>query len=227
MIQKKLNFSTASTMAILPAVAGFLNAYTFVRWSFMATPNTGNLTRIGTNLATASITGILEPLLPFLIPIFGTILGSFITTLMNHGKHRLPMASFQITVLLVEFLCFMGLGILPDGTPVYPVLLLAAVVGGMQLSSFRKWGELVHNTTIATGNMRSVGEYWGELCHKPSAAAAKKAISYTGMVLTWPLGAFLGTVLTIQQGIQSIWLCALGILVVLTQVVLKAEQVEA
>ena len=75
-----------------------------------------------------------------------------------------------------------------------------SLVTGFQLDVFRSWSGGNHNTTICTGNLRTMGQlFYAELFHRTDATG-KKALTYAGLLLSFPLGAAVGALLCLWLG---------------------------
>ncbi len=176
---------TESTLflIILTAVGGYINAYgSFVR-GFMPNGMTRNMTLIGMNLAQGNTAGIVQSV----IPITGIIIGAVVC---EYIRNRFKSEQM---LLLFEGFCFLLLAVLPDTTPAFPGNLYICFIAGYQLCMFRRSGFGAFNTTICTGNLRSVGQHVYEFLSKRNMESAMRMLTFIILVFSFSLGALLGS----------------------------------
>lgn len=194
-------------MAALTFVGGYIDAYTFVmRGGVFANNQTGNVAQLGIRLAGGNWMGALDALLPMLATIAGAMLA-------EHLKVRNPAIApyrWQRQILVIEGLALIACGFVPVSVPHAVVNLTLSFIAAFQLSAFRSFEGLVHNTTISTGNLRTLGQliYQALFVDKDTAFRAK-TVRYLLVFSSFILGALLGTVGSKLIDIKSIWLCLL------------------
>ena len=101
-----------------------------------------------------------------------------------------------------------------------------AITTMFQLSNFRILNGSVHNTTIETGNLRTVGQYIGEFLWQRDWASLKKALYYFAVFIAFPLGVAAGGWISATIGAYAIWLCCV-LLVALLLLFQKSKVMES
>ena len=114
--------------------------------------------------------------------------------------------------MILELLALVAVGFIPDTVPDFWVNAFMSLVTGFQLDVFRSWSGGNHNTTICTGNLRTMGQlFYAELFHRTDATG-KKALTYAGLLLSFPLGAAVGALLCLWLGVRASWVAGLFLL---------------
>ena len=191
-------------MSILTFVGGYLNAYSyFNRGGAFVTFHTGNLARIGIS----AYTGDKTMFIACIVPILGGFLGAMLAQFLKVGcAKRVSTLRWQKTALVAELVALLVVPFL-SAVPDNVVNFFLSLVAMFQLSNFRKYEGAIHNSTIETGNLRTLGQHVADALVKHDKASAMVALRYTAMVLTFPLGLFIGGVLSVPLGNWSILLC--------------------
>ena len=116
----------------------------------------------------------------------------------------------QKALLLAELIVLLGVGFISTSSSNNAVNFLLSVITTFQLSNFRKYNGNVHNSTIATGNLRTLGAHIGDIFIKKDSA--KVASKYFILVFSFPVGIFFGGLLSTLCGIYAIWFCCIILL---------------
>ncbi len=209
-------------MFLLTVVGGFCNAYTFFIWGgLFSTFQTGNLCR----LALAALDGDFSKSLAALLGVLGGLLGGAIAVFFQKALQKRGMRFWQILSLLVEAVAFVIVGFLPVSAPAAWVVFFVSMISIFQLSCFRKLHGKVHNPTIMTGNLRTLGSELGEWIWKHTIKDAKEFISYLGIFLGFPLGVFVGGYLSRDlMGVTAIWVSSVILIALAISLVLDKEE---
>lgn len=191
-------------MGGLTAVAGFCGAYSTLLYGTQSNGQTGNTMKLGITLAQGNFPAFLQSFCPLMACLAGVILCDAVRESGNH-----PNGNWHKRTLLVELLALVAVGFLPGSTPALLGVSLMAMISGFQLNMFRAWYGGVHNTTICTGALRSLGHFIFSAFTQRNAKAIKTCLSYLGIFLCFPVGAALCTLLCPVFATRSVWFAAL------------------
>ena len=78
---------------------------------------------------------------------------------------------------------------------------------GYLLCLFRNCLGIAYNTTICTGNLRTVGQLLFNSLNKRSKDSIIKLIIFTSLTFSFAIGAFGGTIISTIIGTKSVWVC--------------------
>ncbi len=186
-------------LAGITFLGGFLDSYTYMtRGGVFANNHTGNVAKLGIYLAQGNLDGAWNCLVPVIACVFGAVASEWVK---NHtGKEH----SWRIRALLAETLVLLAIGYVPASVPDSWVNTTLSFVTGFQLCLFRvsRWG--AHNTTICTGNLRSVGQFLYGACRERSRESWIRAIGYTLLVSAFVLGAAVGAQACLRAGSRAV-----------------------
>ena len=160
---------TESTLflAVLTAIGGFINAYSFVvREGFLPNGMTGNMTKVGIQIAQGNFSGAFVFAAPILSAVAGAAFCEFV-------KRTVQSPQFN---LLLEGFGFFVLAVFPEMVPELFYNMYLCFLVGYQLCLFQASRFGAYNTTICTGNLRSVGQYCYEFLSERNMGAALKMI---------------------------------------------------
>lgn len=193
-------------MVLLTFIGGFSNAYSyFTRGGAFVSFHTGNITKVG-------LSAVLLDSAMFwsaFIPIVGAFLGAIFAQLVKLRLSRRSTPFWQCSALAIELAVFLIVGFVPKSWFNDGVNFVLSFVMMFQLSNFRSIEGSVHNTTIETGNLRSLGQHCGDLIWKRDLQSLKKSVRYFVAVAAFPVGALVGGVLCQWTGIYAIWACCM------------------
>lgn len=196
-------------MVLLTFIGGFVNAYAFfTRGQAFVSMHTGNMAKIGLSLYQSDFSMFISSI----VPIFGCLLGAILAQLMKFALKEYEVPKLQKALLLAEFLVLLGIGFISTSFSNNIVNFLLSVITTFQLSNFRKYNGNVHNTTIETGNLRSLGAYIGDILIKKDSESFKIAFKYFILVFSFPVGIIFGGFLSTLCGIYAIWFCCIILL---------------
>ena len=196
-------------MAILTALGGYLNAYSFITHGAFTTLHTGNMVKLGMSVFQSQW----DEAIGVLIPICGNVTGAFLAELLKRARNPKGQLVWQKSALASQLVALLAVGFIPMSVADVPVNWVISVIAGFQLSNFRTYEGSVHNTTICTGNLRTVGQYIGTALLDHNRASIVKMLRYGLLVFSFPLGAGLGTWATLYLGQYAAWICCGGLVI--------------
>jgi len=168
-------------------LGGFLDAYTYItRGGVFANNHTANMAKLGITLGNADWVGALNCAIPIAACVLGAALSEWLRC--RRGEDR----DWRKAALLAECCALMAVGFLPRSVPAWIVNTALSGITGFQLCLFRKskWG--AHNTTICTGNLRTLGQFAFSAVHERSPDARTRFIQYGLLVFSFVLGSAAG-----------------------------------
>lgn len=203
--------SNSVRLAILLAiVGGFLDAYTFIsRDGVFANAQTGNIVLLAVKAARGDWVGALL----YIPPILAFILGVMVAEVVKKPHLRNLLYSYRRSILILECIFLIIVGILPSSVSNIVVTACVSFVSSVQISTFRKLDKWAYNSTMTTGNLRTMTEaaYLAFIDHDEEAK--KQFKFFLIIILSFVLGAFIGTFSTTQLGNMSVWIAS-GFLII-------------
>lgn len=203
-------YETFMCILILTFTGGFINAYTYVlHGGYLATMNTGNMARIGLAISA----GNMSETPPYFMSIAANALGAMLAYI---GRERL--ASYLKTrwrklCMVSEAIVFICIAMLPSSFPNMPINFLVSIMSGFQLATFTTVHGNAVATTIASGNVRFVGENLGKTILHPSKENFMNMMTYVFVMSMFIFGALIGSDLSKLWGKYSICLLSVLLLV--------------
>lgn len=194
---------------------GYINAYTFqTRGGLLNSMHTGNMAKVGIYLTLGDWGNLLSALYPILACLLGVVCSECI----KHGhkalvKKGLLAGDWRKLALLFQAVFLFCIGLVPVSVANATVALLCSFITGFQLNLFRSWLGIVHNSTICTGNIRTMGQYLFEAVQLHNKPSIKRFFVHTGVVFSFVLDSAAGVGFSLLLGIRSIWLCCAMLLV--------------
>lgn len=206
---------------LLSAIGGYLDAYTFVGHDgVFANAQTGNVVL----LAIGAVRGQFLDSLRHLPPLVSFVLGLAVAESLARPWARTALRRPTRVVLGVEALVLVvcATGVLPS-----PVVTVAvAFVAALQVSTFKKVGDVPYNATVTTGNLRSfVAEFAGWWSERRPGAGRRTAV-LGGIVVAFASGAAVGTGLTLLWADGAAAAAAGAVVVVLVAIVVETRRRE-
>lgn len=177
--------------AMLAAVGGFMDAYTYIaRGGVFANAQTGNLVLLGVRAFEGDIRA-----LHYLVPVLAFVLGVLITEVIRAYRHRFQHLHWRQAVLLVESAVLVLSAFAPQSCN---DLVNAGIsfACAMQVDSFRNFDGNPYATTMCTGNLRSGTEQWFLWLYKRDRAALHAGLGYFAVIVSFMLGAGIGALMT-------------------------------
>ncbi|CRK81210.1 YoaK family protein [Neobacillus massiliamazoniensis] len=195
---------------LLAVVGGFLDAYTFVsRDGVFANAQTGNIVLFAVKAANEEW----EAALHYIPPVLAFILGVLVSQIVKIPHVRELLHSYRRSILILECLVLIFVGILPKSVPNLFVTVCIAFVSSLQISTFNKLDKWNYSSTMTTGNLRTATQAAYSAFIENNQEAKKQFKEFFVIIFSFLLGALIGTFSTKHIGDKSIWIAA-GILVV-------------
>jgi uncharacterized membrane protein YoaK (UPF0700 family) len=190
-------------VTVLAASGGFLDAFTYLgHGRVFANAMTGNVVL----LAVAASTGHWSQAIRHVPPILAFLLGvaAAQTFYLPRVRARLPHPAVAALTLEMAFLLVGGL--LPTEFPSLPIVLSISFVAALQSSAFRQAGPWIYNSTMTTGNLRTMGEAgFQAIFSRRYSDAAPKAKMFAIICLAFLAGAALGGFSTQSLHNRALW----------------------
>lgn len=189
---------------LLAVVGGYLDAYTYLaRGQVFANAQTGNMVLLGLHLSQ----GHFDRVLYYSIPILAFALGVIVAEGIKERFQDSQTLHWRQIIVGVETLTLAAVGLLPLGKADLAANTLISFVCSVQVESFRKVRGNPFATTMCTGNLRSGMELLYRAIRTGNGALWAKSLHYFGVILSFILGAILGTFLTRRWGQYGVLFC--------------------
>jgi uncharacterized membrane protein YoaK (UPF0700 family) len=196
--------------SILAASGGFLDAFTYVGHGHVfANAMTGNVVL----MAVAATSGQVSQAVRHIPPILAFLLGVAAAQAFHlpRVRARLQYPAFAALTMEMAFL-FVG-GWLPSGFPSLPIVLTISFLAAMQSSAFRQAGPWIYNSTMTTGNLRTMGEAgFRAIFVRSDQDAARKTAMFAIICGAFLAGAALGGLSTASLHNKALWVVDLLLL---------------
>lgn len=195
--------------AILTFCAGFTDAYTFIeRGGTLVAGQTGNVVFLSVSV----VHDYLEDVEVKFVTLLAFILGIFLLTLY---KHRLKRERHRLMILLPFILAAVWAGFQDKET--WNMLIVPPLAFGMGLvtTAFTEVDGRFYNNAFMTGNLKRMMMAWGNYARMRERSHLEEALFLLRLVLSFIIGALLSASLTTLLGLQTIWVMAALLLIVL------------
>lgn len=207
--------------AILAAVGGYLDAYTYIlRGGVFANAQTGNMVL----LAVYGAEGKYRQAVYYIVPILAFAAGVFITEVLKKYFTEKEFRIYEHWILAIEIILLGIVGVIPLSVPNGVVNVTISFVCSLQVNSFRKIKNLPYASTMCTGNLRSGTEKLFQYAVNKDKKAGLQAAHYFGIILLFIAGAAAGTLFTGWWGKESIWGCCVLLGIVFTTMYIKLKK---
>ncbi len=181
----------------LATVGGFLEAYTYVtRDGVFANAQTGNIARMGLNLAQGNILLTLR----YLIPVIAFMAGVTLSLQLRRLRQ-----DWERVILLLEIALLFLVGLIPTGSLNMLATVTVSFVCALQVESFRKFGENTFASTMCTGNLRIATEHLNRYFADKSRTELNTALQYYGIDLVFACAVLVGYWVTRAFGVRAVW----------------------
>jgi len=209
---EKTTKSTWSTSALLQSfwfiaaftfISGYVNSYSFiVRGGVFAVNQTGNAAVFAKAIFLRDTTLMLDALWPML----ATIAGAFIAEYVLNRYRNHSEGTWQMRVLYWEIPAFLIVGLIPLTAPHALPNVMLSLIAGFQLSAFRTYNGWAFNSTVQTGNLRSMGMYlYQALFVERKRAFSRKTFGFFMLLGVFIFGGIAGAFFSYWWGIRAIW----------------------
>ena len=205
-IQKLPPFEKPLFIMIITFVGGYMNGYTYItRNNILANMHTANMSKLGINIALGEWLEALHYFIPIVTCILGAAFSKLIETILINFNFKGDWRKFA---LVLEGIALFLIGLIPSSFPDIIVTNLVSFLMGYQLCLFRNCLGVPFNTTISTGNIRTVGLFLFGALDKESRDSLKKVIIFTILTFSFAVGAIPGTLISLALSIKSVWVCS-------------------
>jgi len=213
--EPQISVATAKSVrlgVLLAAVGGFLDAYTYVtRGGVFAGAQTGNVVLLGVDVAGGRWVEALVFLPPLTVFVLGVMTAEFIALPAIERIVRRPVRA----VLCYEILVLVIVGFLPATVPDAVVSVILAHVAGVQVTTFRVLVDSPFNTTMTTGNLRTMAMAAFHRVVEHDREAGIRARRFGTVIAGFLGGAVLGAVSVELFALRAIWVVAVMLIVAL------------
>ena len=193
-------------LTIMTFVGGYMNGYTYItRNNILANMHTANMSKLGINIALGEWLEALHYFIPILTCILGAAFSKLIETILINFNFKGDWRKFA---LVLEGIALFLIGLIPSSFPDIIVTNLVSFLMGYQLCLFRNCLGVPFNTTICTGNIRTVGLLLFGSLDRESKDSLKKLITFTILTFSFAVGAIPGTLISLTLSIRSVWVCS-------------------
>lgn len=204
--QKVPPFEKPLFIMIITFVGGYMNGYTYItRNNILANMHTANMSKLGINIALGEWLEALHYFIPIVTCILGAAFSKLIETILINFNFKVDWRKFA---LILEGVALFLIGLIPSSFPDIIVTNLVSFLMGYQLCLFRNCLGVPFNTTICTGNIRTVGLLLFGALDKESNDSFKKLITFTILTFSFAVGAIPGTLISLALSIKSVWVCS-------------------
>lgn len=205
-IQKLPPFEKPLFIMIITFVGGYMNGYTYItRNNILANMHTANMSKLGISIALGEWLEALHYLIPIVTCILGAAFSKLIETILINFNFKGDWRKFA---LILEGIALFLIGLIPSSFPDIIVTNLVSFLMGYQLCLFRNCLGVPFNTTICTGNIRTVGLFLFGALDKESTDSFKKLITFTILTFSFTAGTIPGTLISLALSIKSVWVCS-------------------
>lgn len=183
-----------------------MNGYTYItRNNILANMHTANMSKLGINIALGEWLEALHYFIPIITCILGAAFSKLIETILINFNFKEDWRKFA---LVLEGIALFLIGLIPRSFPDIIVTNLVSFLMGYQLCLFRNCLGIPFNTTICTGNIRTVGLFLFGVLDRESKDSLKKLITFTILTFSFAVGAIPGTLISLTLSIRSVWVCS-------------------
>ena len=181
----------------LATVGGFLEAYTYVtRDGVFANAQTGNIARMGLNLAQGNVLLALR----YLIPVIAFMAGVTLSLQLRRIRE-----DWEKIILCLEIALLFLVGLIPAHKLSVLATVTVSFVCALQVESFRKFGEHAFASTMCTGNLRIATEHLNRYFSEKNRGALDTALQYYGIDLVFASAVLVGYWVTRAFGVRAVW----------------------
>jgi uncharacterized membrane protein YoaK (UPF0700 family) len=208
--------STLGAGALLSAIGGFLDAYTYIGHGMVfANAQSGNVLFAALAVANAQWSVAIR----HIPPIIALFVGTFFVRALQLVGSRLKFRAVSVC-LAVESLVLLINAALPVNMSDYPTTVSISFAAALQWSAFAKIEGWAYTSIAATGNLRKLADVLFTLTigAAPDAATSSRARAFAAICTGFALGAMIGALATHAMGNAAALLpavCLLGMLLMI------------
>lgn len=199
-MQRARQTSESIELAVLLTLSGgLMDAYSYLgRGKVFANAQTGNMLLLGVNIADGDWHQAAHYALPVLAFAFGIALAHAV----KHVSHEHHL-HWRQTSLLVEAALLAAVSFVPQDFDLLANS-LTSLACGVQVQAFRKLHGRGFATTMCIGNLRSGTHNLMDYVHDRKLEHLESALLYYGTILTFIIGAIIGSRLLSAFGLHAI-----------------------
>lgn len=191
---------------IITFIGGYVNAYTYItRNGILANMHTANMSTLGISLALNQWNRALNHFIPIVACILGAAFSEYIRFLITRKKYT---GDWRKMALVLVSMALFFIGLLPKSVPDLIVTNLVSFFMGYLLCLFRNCFGMAYNTTICTGNLRTVGQLLYKALDEKTTDSFFKLIIFTALTFSFALGAIPGTIISTIVSTKALWVCS-------------------
>lgn len=203
---------------LLSIVGGYMNAYSyFIRGGSLVSMQSGNMARIGIAFYLRDV----EFFIISGVPIIGCLAGVTLSHIMRHKFSDKSRHYWQKLSLYIELILFALVGAIPADFHNHTVNFTIAIAAGFQFYNIKIYRGYTHGTTIASGNLKNLGQILGDAIINRDKASFILLVEYFILFMSFSVGAVLGSFLSVQMGETSIWVCCFILFILISLVRLE------
>lgn len=193
------------TMFFLTVSGGLQDAYTYIaRGGVFANAQTGNVILMTARLFEGDFYGCLK----YLIPILAFALGIFVAENISGLFRNARRLHWRQIILFAEIVLLFSVAFIPREANIAANAIVSFSCA-MQVQSFRKVNGKPFASTMCIGNLRSGMEALSIWSRTGEVKERNRAIHYLAIILSFAIGAGLGSVLSETFGLKTILLSCL------------------
>lgn len=193
--------------ALLALSGGLMDAYSYLgRGKVFANAQTGNMLLFGVALAD----GDGQRALRYFFPVVSFAVGIAIAhnvKIFSHERH----IHWRQTALIIEIAMLVFVAFIPEDLNLLANS-LTSLACGIQVQAFRKLHGHPFATTMCIGNLRSGTQHLVTYLHTKDRNRLVDALLYYGTIVTFVIGAVIGSRLLWAFGLRAILLCPILLL---------------
>lgn len=194
-------------MMIITFVGGFMNGYTYItRDKILANMHTANMSKLGINIALGKWLDALSYFIPIMASVLGAASSGLIKIILLNLNFK---GDWRKGGLILESIALFILGFIPKSFPDVIVTNLVSFFMGYQLCLFRKCLGVGFNTTVCTGNIRTIGEFLFNTLDEESKKSFTKLVIFTSLTFSFGVGCIPGTLISIAISTKAVWVCSI------------------
>ena len=196
--------------ALLSFSGGLQDAYTYnTRDGVFANAQTGNVVLMSQNF----MSGEWSKGLHYLLPLFSFAAGIFLAERIESGFKRINKIYWRQIILFIEIVMLFVVGLIPSDTNMTANIMVSFTCA-MQVQTFRKVHGYGYASTMCIGNLRSGTESLSQYLRTREKKTLLKAMHFFGIIFIFAIGAGFGGILSLENGIRTIWLSPIILLAV-------------
>lgn len=207
-------YESLITGVLLAGVGGYLDAYTYIfHGEVFSSLQSGNVILLGLNLADGHLTKALA----YIVPILCFVIGAGLANVIEQLFHRPGAIIWQELSIIAELAGVFLIDLLLPFLPSLAVTSGLSLFAAFQVHTFRVLNNHPYNTTMTTGNLRTVGASLLNLLigHGDRATSRLLLRDSFWVAASFGIGAFISTIMTRTIGVQSLLGVVLILLIVL------------